>query len=242
MRSLPPSTPSFHAAHRFHSNEPTHAATFLALHGRRRAFRPLLSLRIRIIRSIAARSYPSPRMQAPILLDDGWRQINEYGLKKLFKIIETGSLQEQTSQAGGGSGGGFNSMRAAANDGSASSSSSSSSGNNNNQQQGFTNEEYAKLYTSVSARAMQIEPRSGFARPNLLRVSDSTFPASCLFFLCSASSIKCAFKKPLTAGHHSSTNDTIPAYRNIFRSVSRQQSAIECNGGAGGIRCIARGD
>lgn len=88
----------------------------------------------------------------PILLEDGWSQINQYGLKKLFHIIETGSLQEQ--------GTGNGAMRSGHADGSASSSSSSSSVDTRSHSppaQGFTNEEYAKLYTSVGGKAQMID-------------------------------------------------------------------------------------
>lgn len=83
--------------------------------------------------------------QPPILLEDGWSQIHQHGLKKLFHIIETGSLQEQGTAT---------SLRGGAHNGSAASSSSSSADPRSHSPlaQGFTNEEYAKLYTSVKAR------------------------------------------------------------------------------------------
>lgn len=71
-------------------------------------------------------------MQPIIQLDAGWRQIDEQGLQKLQAILRTGSLHDQATANTSSS---SSSMAAAKQPPTAAFS--------------FTNDEYARLYTSV---------------------------------------------------------------------------------------------
>jgi hypothetical protein len=121
-------------------------------------------------------------------LEEGWASIDRAGLQKLFRIIHTGGLQAQEQQG--------NRASAAASAAAAA-----------QPALGFTNEEYAQLYTYVSRTQPVLSKRaSGSAVSAWFFVLTFVLAIVCAWRV--ASSIKCAFRRRPTAGRHSYTNDT----------------------------------
>jgi len=78
-----------------------------------------------------------------ITLEAGWRLIEQQGLKKLYALLREGTLQEQQQTKSNGNGVNH---------------SASSTSSTRPAAQGFTNEEYAKLYTIIYQMCIQKAP------------------------------------------------------------------------------------
>jgi hypothetical protein len=122
-------------------------------------------------------------------LEEGWASIDRAGLQKLFRIIHTGGLQAQEQQG----------SRA---------SSASSSAAAAQPALGFTNEEYAQLYTYVVSRAQQVLSKRASGSAVGACFFALTFAVAIMCARRVASSTKCASRRRLTVGRRSYTNDT----------------------------------